>query len=476
MSLTDTILIVDDSSFIVEGLVAILKKSYRTLAVYGGQQCLDILTKEKPSIIILDILMEPMDGWETLTRIKENPATRHIPVLMFSAKKISAEEAEEHRISIDDFVSKPVTPKKLIESIEKVLARQKANRLSIESWRSAGISQDRIDTYTSLMTGLEVDRSLLQNMKVQLSLVREDDEKVRTDLEAVIAAIESRIEDEHLLEEELCREMQESVLMDAEVKERAGPVPAMDKSGHENLPAQEDADAADRPELPDSQDFSYDETIPSPPEILFPEVSVSSETATPGIIPVPKICLPEGDIISETTGSVSQVQDEICRESLREDHDMRILAESLYDKPEPEKVPLRYSFSDEILKKNPTAQPNFPEISGEKSVTGVRNSSDGSVPPVMAQKHPHGHELRPFSARTLDNKPVAPDAPIPWAVGSGTDTSSRTGPYRVGRPSETSGVAGTEKRVPVKNVALPSAGFISRIISVITGLFRRQGK
>ena len=227
MSLTDTILIVDDSSFIVEGLVAILKKSYRTLAVYGGQQCLEILKKEKPSIIILDIMMEPMDGWETLARIKENPATRHIPVLMFSAKKISAEEAEEHRISIDDFVSKPVTPKKLIEAIEKVLARQKANRVSIESWRSAGIGQDRIDEYTSLMTSLEVDMSLLQNMKVQLSLVRDDDEKIRTDLEDVIAAIEGRIQEERLQEEKLSREMQESVAKDAEIKERAGLVRAI---------------------------------------------------------------------------------------------------------------------------------------------------------------------------------------------------------------------------------------------------------
>ncbi|MFA6226715.1 MAG: response regulator [Methanoregula sp.] len=112
MSLPDTILIVDDSSFIVDGLVAILKKCYRPIAVYGGQQCLDILRNVKPSIIILDIMMEPIDGWETLSRIKENPDTRYIPILMFSAKKISAKEAEEHRISIDDFITKPITPKK----------------------------------------------------------------------------------------------------------------------------------------------------------------------------------------------------------------------------------------------------------------------------------------------------------------------------------------------------------------------------
>ncbi|PKL57992.1 MAG: hypothetical protein CVV34_04645, partial [Methanomicrobiales archaeon HGW-Methanomicrobiales-5] len=278
MSLTDTILIVDDSSFIVEGLMAILKKNYRPIAVYGGQQCIEALKTVIPTIIILDIMMEPMDGWETLSRIKENPATRHIPVLMFSAKKISSEEAEEHRISIDDFVSKPVTPKKLIEAIEKVLARQKSQRVSIDSWRSAGISQDRIDEYTSLMTSQEVDLSLLQNMKVQLSLIREEDEKSRVDLEAVIAAIEGRIQEEHLHVEKLSREMEESVDKDAQDKERAGPV--LDVGGPESLPTDSREESApplhnsDKPE-------AVGIIIPAVTEVPAPDVSVSSDVVEP---------------------------------------------------------------------------------------------------------------------------------------------------------------------------------------------------
>ena len=55
-------------------------------------------------------MMEPMDGWETLEKIRENPATKDIPVLMFSAKKITPAEAREHSMNIDDFVSKPVKP------------------------------------------------------------------------------------------------------------------------------------------------------------------------------------------------------------------------------------------------------------------------------------------------------------------------------------------------------------------------------
>ena len=479
--MTDTILIVDDSSFIVEGLVAILKKGYRPMAVYGGQQCLDILQKEKPSIIILDIMMEPMDGWETLARIKENPATQHIPVLMFSAKKISAEEAEEHRVCIDDFVSKPVTPKKLIESIEKVLARQKANRLSIESWRSAGIGQDRIDEYTSLMTSHDVDMSLLQNMKVQLSLLREDDDKNHTHLEGVIAAIESRIQQERFLEEKLSREMQESVTGDAEVKGRAGPVPAMNESGQESLPVEERAETAAQPEISDLQGIAECEMKPFSTEVFVPEVSVSREVTVLDITPIPEVrlpdsSLPDADVIPETTGSGSFFESRDSRESPSEEPEIKVPAEFPADEPERDPVLSGPSFLTEIPEMNSAIRPLPPEIPMGNSGTRVNISSDEKLHPVVEQKLPVGHVPRPLSPRTLDNKPFASDAPIPWTVGSGTDTSLRRSTDDVGRSYGNKGIVNKGKSVPAKEVASSSGGFISRIISTIIGIFKRQGR
>jgi len=204
----DTVLIVDDSSFIVEGLIAFLKKRYIPLAAYGGGECLEILKRETPSVIILDIMMEPIDGWETLSRIKENPKTRYIPVLMFSAVKISPEEAEKHRISIDDCITKPVSPNKIIEAIEKVLARRDTNRMVIERWQSAGISQDKIDTYLSLATSLEVDLSLCQNMKIQYDLGHPKDQNLE-EFQAVISAIGNRILQERDQIGRLARELNE---------------------------------------------------------------------------------------------------------------------------------------------------------------------------------------------------------------------------------------------------------------------------
>ena len=473
--MTDTILIVDDSSFIVEGLVAILKKSYRPLAVYGGQQCLEILQKEKPAIIILDIMMEPMDGWETLARIKENPATRHIPVLMFSAKKISAEEAEEHRINIDDFVSKPVTTKKLLESIEKLLTRQEANRLSIESWQSAGIGQDRIDEYTSLMTNLEVDMSLLQNMKVQLSLVHEGDNKSRTDFEAVIAAIESRIQEERLHEKELSNEMYKSVAKDAELKERACPMPAMNESWQESLPADKGTESAAKPELPDSHGNFKDETNSSATEVLLTEMNGSHEITNKEISTIPEVRPPDSSfldtaIIPETTDSDFLFESESSRQSPLENPEQETPAESHFEQPEHAHVLSGLSSSIEIPKPNSATPLLPPETPSENFSSGVHVSSGKKVH-AAEQKSPVHHGPIPMIAKTLDNKPVASEAPIPKAIGSGTDLSLR---ISLSNPGKTKGMTIDNPFIPAKKVASPSGGFFSKIISIIIGIFKRH--
>jgi two-component system, OmpR family, response regulator len=486
MSLTDTILIVDDSTFIVEGLEAILKKSYRTIGVYSGQQCLEILSKENPSIIILDIMMEPMDGWETLARIKENPATRHIPVLMFTAKKISANEADEHRISIDDFISKPVTPKKLIEAIEKVLARKKANRISIELWRSAGIRQDRIEEYTSLATGLEVDMSLLQNMKVQLSLLAGDDDvKSRADLNNVIAAIETRIKEGFLHEETLSRELQDSITKDAEEKKRAMPVPFMNDSGKESLFDESDATSATHPERSDLLDTA-DLMTPSTSDVPLPEVNVYREVTVSEIPILAEVLLPESKL--PDTGAIPESplqgslfedrlpQEPLCQEFLWEEEEMKVPAEPHDETSGQDPVQSGFSFLKEIPEINPATRLIPPDIPTEYSANGGQVPPVGKVPSVAEPQQPLVNQLRPLPARTHENKPGASVAPLSRSIGSGTDTSLRISTHFDGISSESNGSAKKNPGAPAKDVGSLSGGFISRIISTIIGIFTRKGK
>jgi two-component system, OmpR family, response regulator len=194
----ETILIVDDSTFIVDGLVAILKrKEFKPIPAHGGDECLDILKTVTPDLILLDIMMEPMDGWETLDHLKKNPDTKNIPVLMFSAKKISFEEAQEHHMNIEDFVSKPVNPTQLMESIQRIFDRRSDVKMEALVAHDAGLDEATVREYSTLRTSIEVDKNLIAVLKNACGMNTPGVE-VRGEDNAAIQSIEDRIKTNEL--------------------------------------------------------------------------------------------------------------------------------------------------------------------------------------------------------------------------------------------------------------------------------------
>jgi two-component system, OmpR family, response regulator len=200
-----TILIVDDSQFIVDGLAAILsRKGYTPIMAHGGDECLRILKTSVPDLILLDIMMEPMDGWETLEMIKGDPDTREIPVLMFSAKKITPAEAKEHSLSIDDFVSKPVNPTQLIESIQRIFLRRNDIKEELLLAEGKGIDPSLIKEYGTLRKSIEVDRNLLVVLRSAVGR----DQAGRTPSPDEMAAVRA-LEDKVTSSERRIRELQD---------------------------------------------------------------------------------------------------------------------------------------------------------------------------------------------------------------------------------------------------------------------------
>ena len=198
----DTILIVDDSPYIVDGLVALLKrKGLKPIATHGGDEALAVLATVTPDLILLDIMMEPMDGWETLDRIKSNPATKDIPVLMFSAKKITPEEAEQHCLNIEDFVSKPVNPSQLLEAIQQVFTRRSSVKKTTLTAKDAGLDPVIIEEYSALRKSIEVDQNLLCVLKKSTGMhlaggaTNPEDTAAIRKLESKIQADEKRLKE-----------------------------------------------------------------------------------------------------------------------------------------------------------------------------------------------------------------------------------------------------------------------------------------
>jgi DNA-binding response OmpR family regulator len=195
-----TILIIDDSTYIVDGLVALLKrKGFHPVPAHGGEEGLGILKTTVPDLILLDIMMEPMDGWETLENIKANPATSNLPVLMFSAKKITPEEARDHSLDIEDFVSKPVNPAQLLDAIQRIFTRRAEVKEGAASAKNAGHDAFLVDECAALQKNIEVDKNLLEVLKKSCGLAFAGQELNPLDAESIkklevkIAADEQRL-------------------------------------------------------------------------------------------------------------------------------------------------------------------------------------------------------------------------------------------------------------------------------------------
>lgn len=166
-----TIMVVDDSAFIVDVFVTMLERGgYRTLSTYGGQECLDLLKTERPDLILLDIMMEPMDGRETLERIKTNPETKDIPVMMLTAKQLAPDEAQEYAIYVEDYVLKPITHRELYDVIEYILNRRARIRQDVEAAKAAGADQQVIDEYARISKSIEVNRRLMSILESTYNL------------------------------------------------------------------------------------------------------------------------------------------------------------------------------------------------------------------------------------------------------------------------------------------------------------------
>jgi len=169
--MTAKILVIDDNPGIVEVFVTMLKRGgYTTYSAGSGAEGLDILMDLTPDLILLDIMMEPMDGWETLENIKLNPATRDIPVMMLTAKQLTPDEAEEYGMYIEDYIIKPITHTELYESIEHVLERRRSIAEAIRLAGERGVNQVLVSEYARLVKSVDVNTRLIRILENTYSL------------------------------------------------------------------------------------------------------------------------------------------------------------------------------------------------------------------------------------------------------------------------------------------------------------------
>ncbi len=127
------ILVVDDEPDIVYIVERLLRKhGFDVASAYGGKEALEKVKQEKPDLILLDIMMPDLDGWEVAKKLREDPETRAIPIVILSVKGEEEDMERSFQYSrVNAHVTKPIVEDKLISTINWVLKMTAKRREAI---------------------------------------------------------------------------------------------------------------------------------------------------------------------------------------------------------------------------------------------------------------------------------------------------------------------------------------------------------
>jgi two-component system response regulator VicR len=102
------------------------RKGFDLTGAMGGREGLEAVRRVKPDLVLLDLMMPDMDGWEVYQQMKADRELMDIPVIVVTAKAQSIDKVLGlHIAKVDDYVTKPFGPQELLQSIERVLSKQK---------------------------------------------------------------------------------------------------------------------------------------------------------------------------------------------------------------------------------------------------------------------------------------------------------------------------------------------------------------
>jgi DNA-binding response OmpR family regulator len=122
--ITLKILIVDDDSDFREiTRLSLSRSGYEVLEASSGREAIDLAREVQFALILLDILMPGLDGYETCRQLKTNPSTSHVPIIVLTALGDPLAHHKARQAGADDFIAKPMTSRELRERVERVLRR-----------------------------------------------------------------------------------------------------------------------------------------------------------------------------------------------------------------------------------------------------------------------------------------------------------------------------------------------------------------
>ncbi len=116
---------IEDEQEMIDLVQLILgRRGFQVEGANGGLEGLEKVQQKKPDLVLLDLMMPDMDGWEVYQRMKSDESLREIPVIVITAKAQSIDKVLGlHIAKVDDYITKPFGPQELLESVEKILGQ-----------------------------------------------------------------------------------------------------------------------------------------------------------------------------------------------------------------------------------------------------------------------------------------------------------------------------------------------------------------
>ena len=197
------VLLVDDERDLLSLLDFNLRAAgFETLLATTGEQALAHLRRRVPDLVLLDVMLPDISGTEICRQLKGNPRTKHVPVVMLTAKGEEVDRVVGFEIGADDYVTKPFSVRELVLRMRAVLRRSGGARGQEQPPESVGPIRVDVDAHRAFVDGTEVQLTpiefkLLTTLMARLGRVQSR-EQLLEDVWEMSAEVETRTVDTHV--------------------------------------------------------------------------------------------------------------------------------------------------------------------------------------------------------------------------------------------------------------------------------------
>jgi CheY-like chemotaxis protein len=183
MPVGQKVLYIDDEALLKMAFVETLKQQgYQARGAISGKEALEMIEADAPDIIILDVMMKPMDGWETLSHIREIEKSRSVPVIMQTGKSLTIKDVIRYGDQIEDYLIKPVRLPDLVKAIEGVGDRRVMIQEEIATATKRGGDPELIREYEHVRRRSIISKRLIEILG-RIYPIKTDEKKIETDFD-----------------------------------------------------------------------------------------------------------------------------------------------------------------------------------------------------------------------------------------------------------------------------------------------------